>query len=237
MLTGKRVVFIGGSSGMGLASAKLALREGAQVFIAGRSKEKLEQAKKEMGGKAKVWSLDATDEKAVKAFFEEVGAYDHLVTTVTSGERKAFLKLDVAAAKAHFDGKFWGQWLAAKYGAPQIRAGGSITFFSGIWSHRPPAEVAVVAAMNSAIEGLTRALAVELAPIRVNAVAPGLIDTPIYAGMPVEVREGMFAAYGAATPVKRVGRPEEVAQTVIYLMSNTFTTGSTIFIDGGYTLR
>jgi NAD(P)-dependent dehydrogenase (short-subunit alcohol dehydrogenase family) len=237
MLTGKRAVFIGGSSGMGLAAAQLALKVGAQVVIAGRSREKLEQAKKEMGGRAEALSLNATDEAAVKAFFQQVGTFDHLVTTITSGERKAFLKLDMALAKAHFDGKFWGQWLAAKYGAPQIKAGGSITFFSGIWSHRPPAEVAVVAAMNSGIEGLTRALAVELAHLRVNAVAPGLIDTPLYASMPVEVREGMFAAYGAATPAKRVGRPEEVAQTVVYLMANAFTTGTTIFVDGGYTLR
>lgn len=237
MLTGKRAVFIGGSSGMGLASAKLALKEGAQVVIAARSREKLEQARGEMGGQVEALSLDATNEAAVKDFFQQVGAFDHLVTTITSGERKAFLKLDVALAKAHFDGKFWGQWLAAKYGATQIRAGGSITFFSGIWSHRPPAEVAVVAAMNSGIEGLTRALAVELAPLRVNAIAPGLIDTALYAGMPVELREGMFAAYGMATPAKRVGRPEEVAQTVVYLMANTFTTGSTIFVDGGYTLR
>jgi NAD(P)-dependent dehydrogenase (short-subunit alcohol dehydrogenase family) len=237
MLTGKRVVFIGGSSGMGLAAAQLALKVGAQVVIAGRSRKKLEQAKKEMGGQVEDLSLDATDEAAVKAFFQQVGAFDHLVTTITSGERKAFLKLDMAVAKAHFNGKFWGQWLAAKYGAPQIKAGGSITFFSGIWSHRPPAEVAVIAAMNSAIEGLTRALAVELAPLRVNTVAPGLIDTPLYANMQVEVREGMFAAYGAATPAKRVGRPEEVAQTVVYLMTNTFTTGSIIFVDGGYILR
>ena len=237
MLTGKRAVFIGGSSGMGLAAAQLALKVGAQVVIAGRSREKLEQAKKEMGGRAEALSLDATDEAAVKAFFQQVGTFDHLVTTITSGERKAFLKLDMAVAKAHFDGKFWGQWLAAKYGAPQIKAGGSITFFSGIWSHRPPAEVAVLAAMNSGIEGLTRALAVELAPLRVNAVAPGIIDTPLYASMPVEVREGMFAAYGAAAPAKRVGRPEEVAQTVVYLMANAFTTGTTIFVDGGYTLR
>jgi NAD(P)-dependent dehydrogenase (short-subunit alcohol dehydrogenase family) len=237
MLTGKRVVFIGGSSGMGLAAAQLALKFGAQVVIAGRSREKLEPAKKEIGDQVEALSLDATDEAAVKAFFQQVGAFDHLVTTINSGERKAFLKLDMAVAKAHFDGKFWGQWLAAKYGAPQIKAGGSITFFSGIWSHRPPAEVAVVAAMNSGIEDLTRALAVELAPLRVNAVAPGLIDTPLYASMPVEVREGMFAAYGAATPAKRVGRPEEVAQTVVYLMANAFTTGTTIFVDGGYTLR
>ncbi len=104
MLTGKRAIFIGGSSGMGLAAAQVALKFGAQVVIAGLSREKLEQAKKEMGGQVEDLSLDATDEAAVKAFFQHVGAFDHLVTTITSGERKAFLKLDMAVAKAHFDG-------------------------------------------------------------------------------------------------------------------------------------
>jgi NAD(P)-dependent dehydrogenase (short-subunit alcohol dehydrogenase family) len=237
LLNGKRTVFIGGSSGMGLAAAQLAVQEGATVVIAARSREKLARAKQDLGGGVAALPLDATDEGAVKAFFQQVGPFDHLLTTITSGERQAFLNLDVAAAKTHFEGKFWGQWLAARYGAPHLRAGGSITFFSGIWGHRPPGEVAVIAAMNSGIEGLARALAVELAPIRVNAVSPGLIDTPIYAGMPPEVKDAMFSAYGAATPVKRVGRPEEVARTVLYLMTNSFTTGSTIFVDGGYTLR
>jgi NAD(P)-dependent dehydrogenase (short-subunit alcohol dehydrogenase family) len=96
--------------------------------------------------------------------------------------------------------------------------------------------LATVAAINSAIEGLTRALAVELAPIRVNAVSPGLIDTPIFSGLPPARKEALFQAFAAA-PVRRVGRPEEVAQTVLYLMTNTFTTGSTLYPDGGYLLR
>ena len=106
-----------------------------------------------------------------------------------------------------------------------------------MWSQRPPAGVATVAAINGAIEALARALAVELAPIRVNAVSPGLIDTPIYSGMPAAQKEAVFKGFAAAAPVKRVGRPEEVAQTVLYLMTNTFTTGSTLYVDGGYLLR
>ena len=106
-----------------------------------------------------------------------------------------------------------------------------------MWSQRPPAGVSVFAAINSAIEGLARALAVELAPLRVNAVSPGTVDTPIYAGMPAAAREDMFRAFAAAAPLGRVGRPEEVAQTVLYLMTSTFTTGSTLYVDGGFTLR
>ncbi len=112
-----------------------------------------------------------------------------------------------------------------------------MVFFAGMWSQRPPAGVATIAAINGAIEALARALAVELAPIRVNAVSPGLVDTPIYAGMPAAQKEALFEAFAVAAPVRRSGRPEEVAQTVLYLMANTFTTGSTLYPDGGYLLR
>ena len=112
-----------------------------------------------------------------------------------------------------------------------------MVFFSGIWSQRPPAGAAAIAAINGAIEALARALAVELAPIRVNAVSPGLVDTPIYDAMPPARREEMFRAFSEAAPVKRVGRPEEVAEAVLYLMGNSFTTGSTLYVDGGYLLR
>jgi NAD(P)-dependent dehydrogenase (short-subunit alcohol dehydrogenase family) len=140
-------------------------------------------------------------------------------------------------ARADFDSKFWGQYYAAKYGAPKMRPSGSIIFFAGIWSQRPAGGYSAIAAINSAIEGLGRALAGELAPIRVNIVSPGLLDTPIYAGLPEAQRTTMFAAFAAAVPVKRVGRPEDIAQTVFYLMSNSFTSGSTFYVDAGYTLR
>ena len=106
-----------------------------------------------------------------------------------------------------------------------------------MWSQRPPAGVATVSAINGAIESLARGLAVELAPIRVNAVSPGIIDTPIFSGMPAAQKEALFKGFADVAPVRRVGRPEEVAQTVLYLMTNTFTTGSTLYVDGGYLLR
>jgi len=148
-----------------------------------------------------------------------------------------FLKMDTVKARAAFDSKFWGQYHAARYGAPHIRNGGSIIFFAGIWSQRPVPGGSVVTAINSAVEGLGRALATELAPIRVNTVSPGIVDTPIWSGMAEEEKEAMFKGIAATLPVGRVGRPEEIAQTVLYLMSNGFTTGNTLYVDGGATLR
>ena len=118
-----------------------------------------------------------------------------------------------------------------------MRPGGSITFFAGIWSQRPVPRASVVAAINSAIEGLGRALAVELAPIRVNTVSPGMVDTPLYSGMAPDKKAAMFKEVAASIPAKRIGRPEEIAETVLYLMSNGYTTGSTLYVDGGTTLR
>jgi NAD(P)-dependent dehydrogenase (short-subunit alcohol dehydrogenase family) len=189
-LKDKRIVIIGGSSGLGLATAKAAARRGAQVVIGGRHFEKLEKAKQEIGGQVEGLTLDVSDEGEIKAFFERVGKFDHLTTPGSTAHGGPFLTLDTASAQADFQSKFWGQYLA-----------------------------------------------VELAPIRVNAVSPGLVDTPIYSGMPAARKEAMFKAFAAVAPVKRVGRPEEVAQTVLYLMTNSFTTGSTLYVDGGYLLR
>ena len=233
----KRIIIIGGSSGMGLATAKAATAAGAQVVIASRSRDKLETARREIGGDTEVMPLDVQDEAAVQAFFDQVGEFDHLTTPGNVAAGGPFLTRDTAAVRADFDSKFWGQYLAAKYGAPRIRPGGSIVLFSGIYSQRPSAGVSGVAAINSAIEGLARALAVELAPIRVNAVSPGLVDTPIFDDMPKAAKDEMFQRFAAAAPVKRVGRPEEIAQAVLYLMANSFTTGTTLYVDGGYTLR
>jgi NAD(P)-dependent dehydrogenase (short-subunit alcohol dehydrogenase family) len=233
----KRLVIIGGSSGMGLATAIAATAAGARVVIASRSSEKLETARRKIGGDTDALTLDVQDEAAVEAFFDQVGEFDHLTTPGNQAAGGPFLTRDTSEVRADFGSKFWGQYMAAKYGAPLIRPGGSIVFFSGIYSQRPSAGVSGIAAINSAIEGLVRALAVELAPIRVNAVSPGLVDTPIFDDMPKEVKNELFQSFAAAAPVKRVGRPEEIAQAVLHLMANPFITGTTLFVDGGYLLR
>jgi NAD(P)-dependent dehydrogenase (short-subunit alcohol dehydrogenase family) len=236
-LAGKRIVIIGGSSGLGLATAKAAVALGAAVVIGGRSRERLEQAQAEIGGEVEAFTLDIAQEDQVRSFFERVEWLDHLATPGNRGVRGPFLELDSAAARAGFDSKFWGQYNAAKYAAPRLSPGGSIVLFAGAFSQRPAKGSATQSAINSAVEGLARALAVELAPLRVNAVSPGLVDTPLHAGMPAKERQAMYAAAAGRLPVGRIGRSEDVAQTVLYLMANGFTTGSTIYVDGGATMR
>ena len=235
-LAGKKVVIIGGSSGMGLASAKAVAREGAEVVIASRSREKLEAARAQVGGKVEVRPLDITDEQQVRRFFEEVGAIDHLVLP-GSGEAVLgrFAEVDAAAAQRFMESKFWGPARCARLGAPHIRPGGSITFFSGAASRRASPDGAYVSAINAAVETLGNTLAVELAPIRVNTIAPGLIETPVWDElMPRAERDAMFRAMSERLPARRIGRPEDVADAVLFLLRNTYTTGTVLFVDGGY---
>lgn len=235
-LTDKRVVIIGGSSGMGLASARAAAAAGAYVLIAGRSKEKLHRAMDEIEGEVEGHTLDVTREDEVRDFFAGIGALDHLVTAAASGVTGPFLGLESAAVRGVFDSKFWGQYFAARYGAPRIPAGGSITMFAGVASEKPLPGLVAYAAVNGAIEGLCRTLAVELAPIRVNVVSPGIVMTPAYAGMPEEERHTLFASLAEKLPVRRVGQPDDAAQTVLYLMRNGYTTGTVVCVDGGHRL-
>jgi NAD(P)-dependent dehydrogenase (short-subunit alcohol dehydrogenase family) len=236
-LTGKRIVVIGGSSGIGLAIARMAACEGASVVIASRSSSKLERAAGEIPAKVETASVDIRDENSLQKFFGDVGEFDHLTTPAGEVAGGHFLDLDVKEARKAFDSKFWGQYQAARYGAPRIRSGGSIVLFSGSNSQRPLAQASVRAAVNSAVEGLARGLAVELSPIRVNAVSPGLVDTPLHDHLPKERRDAVFQAITASLPISRIGKAEDIAQTVLYLMTNEYTTGSTLFVDGGYTLR
>ncbi len=233
----RRIVIVGGSSGIGLATAKLAAAQCARVVIGSRHKDKLDRAVQEIGLGVEAFQVDFTDENSLRRFFEEVGEFDHLATPAASITGGPFLTLDTAIARRTFDSKFWGQYNAAKHGAPRIRDGGSIVLFSGVYGHRPPAGVAPIAAVNGAVEALGRALAVELAPIRVNVVSPGITDTPVWDRMPPEQKAEVFRQAAEALPLKRIARPEEIAYAVIYLMTNTFTTGTTVYPDGGLTLR
>lgn len=235
-LRDKKVVVLGGSSGMGLAVAKMAADEGAGVIIASRSEEKLRRAADEIAQPVGTRSLDVTLEHAVKGFFAETGELDHLVVTAATGVAGAFLELDTPSFRQIFDSKFWGQYFAARYGAQRIREGGSITFFSGVAAAKPVAGLAAYAAVNGAVEALCRSLAVELAPLRVNAVSPGIVDTPAYAGMNPFERKKMFDSLAVQLPARRIGRPEDVATAVIALMKNGYATGSVVYVDGGHRL-
>lgn len=232
-LSGKKVVIIGGSSGMGLATAKMAVALGATVIICSRSADKLSQAKKSIGERTITYPLDTTKPEDIKTLFATIGKFDHLQTPGSSVAVGKFTELSANDEHTSFASKFWGQYYAAKYAVPYINQGGSITFYSGCWGQRPVIGSAIPASINGAIEALTRALAVELAPLRVNVISPGIIDTPLFSGMPEHEKQAFFAKTAQSLPLKKIGTAEEIAQTAVYLMLNTYTTGSTLFVDGG----
>ncbi|MCK6206344.1 SDR family oxidoreductase [Bacillus infantis] len=232
-LKGKRVVILGGTSGIGLATAKAFLDQSAQVIIASRSVSKLNEAKQALGGNVEGIEIDFRSEEKAAEFFSTVGKFDHLVVTAGEGAMGHFSELPVASAKEAFDSKFWGQYITVRSALPYLNNESSITLTSGVYGVRPPQGATTLAAINSAIEGLVRGLSVDLAPIRVNVVSPGIVDTPLYAGMPDDQRQALFNDIAQQLPVGRVAKPEDIADTYVYLAKNGFTTGTAVLIDGG----
>ncbi|WP_379156593.1 SDR family oxidoreductase [Paenibacillus sp. sgz5001063] len=238
MLEGQKIVIIGGSSGIGLATAQLAAVDGAEVVLASRSEGKLEQAKAVLGPGANVvtYTLDVTDEDQVRSLFAELGAFDHLVVTAAETKGGPFLTTPTSASRQLMDNKFWGQYYAAKYAAPNLNPRGSITLFSGVVAFKAMAGSSVLGAVNAAVANLGQTLALELAPLRVNTVSPGIIDTPSRAGMTEETRSAFYKSTAAKLPVQRVGTALDVAEGVLYLIRNGFVTGTVLHVEGGHTL-
>ncbi|MBD5796675.1 short chain dehydrogenase [Bacillus pseudomycoides] len=236
MLKGKKVAIIGGSSGIGLETARLVLAQGADVIIASRSEDKLKGAKKVLAGNVTTYTLDITNEQQVQSFFEEINTIHHLVITAAETFGGAFLDTEVSKTRQLFENKFWGQFYAAKYGAPKITKDGSITLFSGVVAYKTMAGSATLGAVNAAVSNLGETLALELAPIRVNIVSPGIIDTPSRSKMPLKARDKFYKEIANKLPVKRVGQAKDVADGVLYLMQNQFVTGTTLHVEGGHTL-
>jgi len=228
-LSGQKVVVVGGSSGIGLSTAAMAKQNGAEVTIASRSAEKLKAAADKIGVKA--IAADVTSDDSVANLFKQCGAVDHVVVTAAQLKTGPFKNVSMDDARSTMEGKFWGAWRCAR--SAEIRSGGSLTLVSGFLSIRPRPGSAIVGSTNGALESLTRALALELAPVRVNCVSPGLIDTPIRAAMPEAARKEMLAKTAAALPVKRVGEGEDIALQILAFMANGFATGSIVYLDGG----
>ena len=228
-LAGKKVVVVGGSSGIGLSTAELAKREGADVIIASRNAAKLDAIAEKLNAIA--IPTDVTDDKSVANLFRSAGPVDHVVVTAAQLRTGPFKTVAMEDVRSTFEGKFWGAWRVAR--EAQFRADGSLTLVSGFLSIRPRPNSAIVSAANAALESLARALALELAPVRVNCVSPGIIDTPIRAAMPEAARKDMLAKAAASLPVGRVGLGEDVAQQILSFMNNGFATGSTVYLDGG----
>lgn len=230
-LSGKNVLVIGGSSGIGYATAAGALAEGAKVTIASRSEEKLRAAQALLGGKVEMRRLDVSNDADVDAFFKDAPAYDHIVVSGAAFKFGTVRDQNIDDAYAAMNVKFWGAYRVARKAA--VAPGGSFVFVSGFLSRRPKPNMVLVGAINAALETLAQGLALEMAPVRFNVVSPGIIDTPTRAAMPAEARKTLLENAAKALPVKRVGQAEDCADQILLMLRNSFMTGSVVYIDGG----
>jgi NAD(P)-dependent dehydrogenase (short-subunit alcohol dehydrogenase family) len=236
-LDNQTAVVVGGSSGIGLAVVRRLSAAGARVVATGRDENKLRGAIAGLGANVSGEAFDSRDRSALDALFARVGKIDHLVLTLSGGEGGGeFRSLDLKSLRRGFEDKFWPQVEAAQAALPSLRAGGAITFVTAISARIANPGVAGLAAINGALEAMIGNLARELAPCRVNAVSPGVVDTPWWDRFPVEVRAGVFAEQAETLPVGRVGRADDVAHTVQFLIENGYMTGTVIECDGGMRL-
>ena len=235
-MNGQRVVILGGTSGIGLATAIAASRQGAEVTVVSSNQSSVDRALKELPG-AQGRAVDLTEASRVQALFDDLGDIDHLV--FTAGEPLALMPLDTMEAdkaKQFFNLRYFGALTAVKAAKPHLRSGGSITLTTGSAGDRPEPGWSVAASICGAINSLTPALAVELAPIRVNAVKPGVVRSPLWASMSEADRERYFRDTADALPVGRIGEVDDVAQAYLFCISQPFATGSIITVDGGAAL-
>jgi len=233
----KRVVIVGGSSGIGLAVAEEAALQGAEVVIVSSKAERVQEAIRSIGGDAGGQAVDVSDEKAVESFFTNLGAFDHLVFTAGDGlQLHELADTNLTQARRAFELRYWSTLATVKYGSPQIRKGGSVVLTTGVAGRRPHSGWVIAASVCGTIEALARALAIELAPIRVNAVSPGVVRTNLWQNMSLTEREQLYESVGKRLPVGRVGEAHDIAQAYLFLMKEGFSTGQTVVVDGGTVL-
>ncbi len=234
ILHNQKAIVLGGTSGIGLAIAKELYNAGATVIVTGRDQQKLNDAISEIGSNASGEVVDGMNEHQLQDFFTRTLDFHHLVICMSGAKGGGmFRELNLKDLREGFDAKFWPQITAAQASLNTIAHDGSITFISAISARTANPGTAGLAAINAAVEAIVPTLAVELKPLRVNAVSPGVIDTPWWQQLPEAQREAMFADYTAKTPVGRIGKPEDIAASVLLLISNTFMTGNIIECDGG----
>ena len=247
-----RVLVIGGSSGIGEATARLAAEGGGQVTIASRSADKLAAAQArlraqvpggvkvavdgalqgDVRGDVQTAVLDVTDDTAVQAFFERHAPWDHVVLAGSATQTGPVRGLPLDAARRSADNKFWGAYHVARHA--RVADGGSITFVSGVYAQRPQPDAVLQGALNAAVEALARGLALELAPtVRVNTVSPSTTATPLWDKLGADGRAAKLATMRARLPLRRVAEPADIAQAILFVAGNRFATGSTVLVDGG----
>lgn len=230
----QRSVIVGGSSGIGLATAARLLQSGHQTTIAGRDAARLAEAEKRLDGKARAVSFDAADPAGAKAAFAAIGAFDHLVLALGGNVGAGpFATLPLADARRPFEDKVFPHIATAQAALPFLAKDGSLTFVSAVSGQAAMPGTAALGAANAAIAALGPILAVELKPLRVNVVSPGVIDTPWWRFAPDETKSALFADFAAKTPVGRVGTADDVADAIAFVIGNRFMTGATIICDGG----
>ncbi|MFF2552028.1 SDR family oxidoreductase [Nocardia sp. NPDC058058] len=235
-LTDQHVVVLGGTSGIGFAVAAEAAEQGARVTVVSSRDESVKRALAELPSGATGLVADLGDTARIGELFEEIGPFDHLV--YTAGEAlllSPLADLDIAAARKFFELRYFGVLAAVQAAASRVRPGGSITLTTGTASPRPVPGSTVPSSLCGAIEALTRALAVELAPIRVNAVMPGVVRSPLWA-LPEEVLADFYRDTAANTPLGRVGEVRDIARAFLFLLEQPHATGSIVTLDGGAVL-
>src|SRR5580692_11937074 len=212
-LQNKRVVILGGSSGIGFAVAGQAALHGAKVVIASSNAERVQKAIESLSGDVQGHTLDLSDEQAIENFFTKLDAFDHLVFTAgDSLHLHDLATTELKEARRAFELRYWAALAAVKYGSKNIRKGGSIVLTTGVAGQRPQKGWVVAASVCGTIEALTRALALEMAPIRVNAVSPGVVRTNLWQNLTAAEREHLYESVGASLPVGRVGEPDDIAK-------------------------
>jgi NAD(P)-dependent dehydrogenase (short-subunit alcohol dehydrogenase family) len=233
-LEGKKVIVVGAGSGIGRSIALSASNAGAHVVLAGRRRATLEATAALLQGRGDVHVLDATVEESVVAFFASTGRFDHLVSTASQGVSGRITALDAAAIAGALTAKLWAPIFLMKHGAPVVAADGSFTFFSGFRAGRPAAGTSITSLVNGGLEAFAKAMAVELGPVRVNVISPGIVDSgEFWNRLGEEGRARLFDDFAKNAPARRVGAAEEQAAAALFAMSNPFLTGAVLPVDGG----
>ncbi|MER6117805.1 SDR family oxidoreductase [Streptomyces sp. A0642] len=231
-LTGQRLVVVGAGSGTGRLLARVASAAGADLVLAGPDPRKLEWTAGELTGPAEVVPVDLAEEASIAALAKRAGRFDHLVSTAAMPANGPLAELELADIQRAFAAKVIGPMLLAKHLAGQVREGGSFTYFSGVAAWRPAPARTVMATTNGALAFLVQALAVEIAPVRVNAVSPGIVDTGSWDGLGAD-KDAFLRSVAERNPARRVGATDDLIKAVLYVIDNPYVTGTVLHVDGG----
>ena len=235
-LSGQTVLVIGGSSGIGLETARLARAEGAEVVLTGRDPDRLQRAAADVGA-LRTAAFDATDFDRLGRFFAELpGPLDHVMVTAGSPYYAPLAEMDLATARRDTDAHLWLPLYVAKHAVGRVRPGGTLLFLSGTGGRRTAVGLSLVSTITAGMPALTKSLALEIAPIRVNLIAPGFVDTPLSATLLGDQLEQRREQLRSTLPIRRVVGPADVAVLSVHVMTNTALIGATFDIDGGQQL-